>query len=257
MLSICIHAQDHTNHVYKWDPVKDPAIMAGGILTWGTGKYLKSNSEKISMEDLQFRNPQNIWLFDRSTADNYSESADQISDILLYSTMALPFVHYSGKVCRDQGLIIGAMALETFFITDGITNITKALIKRYRPYTYNQELPVEEKLSSSARYSFVSGHTSNTAAFGFFTAKVYSDLYPDSKWKPLIWTIGAGVPAATAYLRYKAGKHFPTDVIAGYALGASIGYLIPHLHKINNEERSIHLAPSSGGIVLHFSQSLN
>ena len=47
----------------------------------------------------------------------------------------------------------------------------------------------------------------------------------------------------TAYLRVRAGKHFLTDVIAGYAVGATIGILVPHLHRNQslNDNKNIRL----------------
>jgi hypothetical protein len=43
--------------------------------------------------------------------------------------------------------------------------------------------------------------------------------------------IAAVVPAFPGLMRVKAGKHFATDVMAGYAFGALLGYFIPHMHK--------------------------
>ena len=80
------------------------------------------------------------------------------------------------------------------------------------------------------RRSFLSGHTSNTAAMTFFFAKVFTDTHPDVKNKAIVWSVAAAIPAAIGYLRFEAGRHFPTDVLAGYALGAAIGYLVPALH---------------------------
>ena len=151
---------------------------------------------------------------------------------------------------RGEGFAIAGMALQTLFITDATTNTIKAMAKRFRPYTYNPDVPTKAKLNSGARYSFVSGHTSITAAFGFFSAKVYSDLYPESPWKPVVWTIGATIPAVTGYLRYRAGKHFPTDIIGGYILGAATGFLVPHLHK-KKRNLNFMLIPASGGMVMH------
>jgi membrane-associated phospholipid phosphatase len=31
--------------------------------------------------------------------------------------------------------------------------------------------------------------------------------------------------------RVRAGKHFPTDVIAGSLAGAGVGIVVPHLHR--------------------------
>ncbi|MEM9023429.1 MAG: phosphatase PAP2 family protein, partial [Bacteroidota bacterium] len=51
------------------------------------------------------------------------------------------------------------------------------------------------------------------------------------------------VPATTGLMRVLAGKHFPTDVITGYAVGGAIGFLVPHLHR----KRADKEATSDGG----------
>lgn len=255
-IGTCCSAQ-HDHHVYSWDKKKDGIAISAGMMGWGLGQILKRNADKITLEDIPLRDPDNLWFIDVGATRNYSSSADMWSDVILYTSFALPFSHYTGKLCRDQGHVIAGMALETFLITDGITNITKALTKRFRPFTYNLDVPLEDKLSNGARYSFPSGHASNTAALGWFTAKVYSDLFPHSKWKPVIWTLGIGLPAATSYLRYRAGKHFPTDVITGYALGAAVGYLVPHFHKVKNDKVDINLWPSTNGMMLMLRLNLN
>jgi len=44
------------------------------------------------------------------------------------------------------------------------------------------------------------------------------------------------MPAVTGYLRYEAGRHFPTDILGGYALGALTGVLIPIMHRRPSSE---------------------
>jgi len=250
---------NHTDHtlIYNWDWKKDGYILGGSFLGWATSRYLKGQVNPISLQDLSERNPENLLGIDRGAINNSSEDAQQWSDVFLYSSFLLPISHYTGMKCRSQGFVIGGMALETFFITDGITNTIKAITKRFRPFTYNTEIPDEERLVNGARFSFISGHSSNTAALGFFSAKVYSDLYPDSKWKPLIWTLGVTLPAMTGYLRYRAGKHFPTDIIGGYVLGASVGYLVPHFHKISNDNLNLNLVPINGGLLFSLKMILD
>jgi len=114
--------------------------------------------------------------------------------------------------------------------------------QRYRPFTYNPDIPLDVKLSSGSTLSFFSGHTSVTTALSFFGAKVLTDLRPDSKNNWMIWTIGATTPALIGYLRYEAGKHFITDVVAGYALGAMIGYMVPAAHLNKNVNVGIGMA---------------
>jgi len=119
------------------------------------------------------------------------------------------------------------------------------VVRRPRPFTYNPEVALEKKLKLDAKRSFFSGHASHTAAFTFFMAKVVSDYHPNMKkgLKTLMWSGAILIPATTSYLRVKAGKHFPTDVIAGYAAGAFVGYIIPHLHKKKEEDPVISVKP--------------
>lgn len=257
MFSIHLSSQHMHNEVYSWDWKKDGYILGGSFLTWTGSQFLKGQVGKVTIDDLPQRDPMNLWAIDRGATRNFSSDAQKWSDVFLYTSFLLPFSHYSGMQCRNQGWVVAGMALETFFITDATTNIIKASTKRFRPFTYNPDVPLDVKLTNSARLSFVSGHTSNTTALGFFSAKVYSDLYPNSKLKPLIWTLGVTLPAMTGYLRYRAGKHFPTDIISGYILGASVGYLVPHFHKISNDNMAFQFIPLGNGALISAQFSLN
>ena len=95
-------------------------------------------------------------------------------------------------------------------------------------------MTLDERVNDQARLSFLSGHTSITAAMTFISARVLTDIHPDSKWNKFIWVSAITIPAFNGYLRSRAGKHFPTDVMAGYALGASIGLLIPRIHRLEH-----------------------
>lgn len=154
-----------------------------------------------------------------------------MSDHLSLGSKLLPLAFLAGERTRDDFGTIAVLYLETYLVANGLTTLTKTSALRTRPYVFNESVAIDDKLTPGARYSFFSGHTSKTAAMTFFTAKVYSDYHPDSKWRPFIWGAAAAVPAVTGYLRVKAGKHYPSDVIAGYAVGALSGILVPHFHK--------------------------
>ena len=70
-----------------------------------------------------------------------------------------------------------------------------------------------------------------TAAISFFSARVLNEYVEDKTARILIWTGAVLLPAATAISRVNTHWHFPTDVMAGYAVGAFVGYLIPELHN--------------------------
>ena len=127
--------------------------------------------------------------------------------------------------------------LEGYIVNAGITGLIKYSARRPRPYVFNPEEELTLRQSRNARTSFLSGHTSVTSYNAFFTAQVFSDYYPDSKVKPWVWVGAAVIPAITGILRVQGGRHYPTDVIAGYALGAVTGIVIPRLHRRINDRK--------------------
>jgi len=218
---------------------KDATILGVGAGFTIIGHVLINNTDVPNATDIGLLSKADISRFDRWAANNSSGTAQSVSDIFLYSSVSLPFFIYLSSNSRGNELDIGIMAFETFLITNGITNIFKGSFNRFRPLAYNEDFDLEGKLTRGTRHSFISGHASNTAALSFFTAKVLLDLHPELNNKYLVWIPTILIPATISYLRVEAGKHFPTDVIAGYALGAAVGYLIPTLHKHKNIDLSI------------------
>ena len=150
---------------------------------------------------------------------------------LLFSSLATPLLLLTDKNVRDHGLQTGILYFETVVVASVGVNLSKGLFSRPRPYVYNQSVPESEKQKNDATNSFFSGHTAMSAAGTFFAAKIFCDTHTDSKWKPAAWIGAAAIPIATGFYRYRAGKHFPTDIIAGYCWGALSGILIPQLHR--------------------------
>lgn len=174
---------------------------------------------------------------DRFATQNYSRDMAIMSDFttissyfMAGSTALIPLLK-NKKAGWDQVYSLAILGIQSNLITLTGTNLSKRTFLRTRPYVFNPNASLEEKLKPSARHSFFSGHTSLTAANCFFAAKVYSDYYPDSKWLPYVWGAAFGVPLLVAVQRVEAGKHYVTDVVVGYLFGAICGYYVPHLHK--------------------------
>ena len=237
---------------YQLSWKKDGGLVALAGISSGLGVHLRTNLTELSAADLETLNPNQINNFDRFATKFYSPNADKASDVFWAGTHAFPFLFFANKKSRKDFGKIAALYGETFFITTGITLLIKTTTKRNRPFVYNPDAPLAKKTTRNARTAFLSGHTSISAANSFFAAKVFSDYYPESKWKPVVWTTAAVIPAITGYLRIRAGKHFPTDTIAGYALGAGVGVLIPHLHKKKMEKVSFYGGPSSMLVQVRF-----
>ena len=220
---------------YDLSAGKDLAILgiSGGILT--TSIMIGKKCKPIEYEEWKNLNREDVFAFDRSVTREWSGKARKLSDILLYSSAALPFSLAISRKSHSQLAAVGLFTLEATALNLGLTNLTKNIVLRPRPFTYNHEgVPwdiVKKQDLKDARRSFFSGHTSTTASMYFMTAQMYSDFHPNSKFKSVAWIGAATIPAFTGLMRVKAGKHYYTDIITGYVVGAVIGILIPKLHQ--------------------------
>ncbi|CAH1001782.1 hypothetical protein LEM8419_02688 [Neolewinella maritima] len=228
LLTLGVGAQEFP-YALEWKREVSLLSLGGGL---SVGSHLlESRIRPLTLDQLVGQRRHKVWFLDRGATRNECDVARVLSDELLRGAMLLPATLAISRRGRRKGLVLATMLAQTMLLNDGFTKMTKVLIRRDRPLTFNEQVDSGAKMGSDARQSFVSGHTSNAAALSFFTAKVFHDLYPDSPWRPAIWAGAAIVPLATGYARYRAGKHFPTDIAAGYALGAALGILIPQWHK--------------------------
>lgn len=192
---------------------------------------MSENKRKLTHDEISNLSKININSFDRPAVMHYSVFAARTSDVLMITSLAIPFTLLLDKKIRDNSWQTSVIYFETLAFASVGINLSKGFVRRPRPYVYNSSVPEEEKQKADATNSFFSGHTTISAASTFFAAKVYFDYHPDSKWKPVVWFGAAAIPVATGLYRYHAGKHFPTDVIVGYCWGALSGIIIPELHR--------------------------
>ncbi|MEZ4887882.1 MAG: phosphatase PAP2 family protein [Chitinophagales bacterium] len=243
IFNLLLSAQN--NSPYELNFKRETLLLGlGGVGSLTAVNLQQKNIAPLTIEQINAVNANDINGFDRSATRNWSTQAAKGSDYFLYASAALPFTLLIDKPIRNDAFIVGTMFVETVLINLALTDYTKYIARRYRPLVYNDESPLTSKQDLSAQLAFFSGHTSGSAALCFFTAKVLTDYHPNSKLKPLIWGTAAMIPAITGYLRYKAGKHYPTDVIVGYLVGASIGYLIPQWHRKKEGGTSLQFSPS-------------
>ena len=188
----------------------------------------------MSLDNISNLNSKNIPKYDSKAIDNWSLKSIAMSDVLLFSSLAIPGVLMANKKIRNDYRNFSLIWAESLFLTVGITNFTKVLVGRPRPYLYGDRAPSDYKLKKDNKKSFFSGHTSIAAVSWFLMASMYDDYNPNSKISPYLWTSAFLIPACTAYYRYDAGKHFPSDLLTGYIIGGAIGMLVPKWHTGNS-----------------------
>lgn len=128
--------------------------------------------------------------------------------IIWYSLMAaLPFIY--GTAALRVSLIMAVTGILGLIIYKFI----KALTNRERPYRRNDAI----KLGTHPldQYSFPSGHTLHAVSFTITAVAAFPELG---------WLL---IPfcALVAMSRVVLGLHYPTDVLAGAAIGASLAVL--------------------------------
>jgi opacity protein-like surface antigen len=223
----------------------DGPIIVGGIGLTALGVKLIDQKSNLTMAQLAQRTPDKVPWFDRSSAGYYSEKADEDSYIPFHASFVMPVL--VGLINKNERQHFGqtmVLYVETMAITGSLFTMAAGNIQRSRPYVYGTKADVEKRLDKNSQRSFFAGHTAATAAATFFTAKAFADFNPDSKAKVYVWIGAAAVPALVGYLRYKAGMHFLSDNLLGYAVGAGAGILVPHFHK--NKVKNLSVVPQMG-----------
>ena len=250
--------------LYHIKPAIDIPVTLIGVIGAPLGFYLinkKPSTDTNVILNLDPHHDIEIGI-NRKDIHNYDPNLKQISDYFLYGSFLYGFVLLADHDIRQDAGKIGLLFLETMSITGASYSMTAASVNKLRPYAYDTdthviqvngidtrvpEVPMSIRASTHARNSFYGGHPSAPAASTLFVASVYSAYHPHSPFRFVLYGIAVAATGTTAYLRYKGGYHFPTDLAVGVALGTAYGLVIPHLHRCKNGS-SLSFAPLTSGI---------
>jgi membrane-associated phospholipid phosphatase len=181
---------------------------------------------------------------DRAAVDGKPDSgAGPRSNIGLFAAAAFAFADPIMSGFREDsvqtGLVDAMLYAESISLTFAFTTSAKLAVRRPRPVAYReaqaafdagQTVPYQSS-STDSGLSFFSGHASVTAAIGS-TATYLAFARDPNGWRPwLTLGVATGLTTFVSVERVRAGKHFPTDVLAGVIAGAGIGIVVPHLHR--------------------------
>lgn len=188
-------------------------------------------------------------------SSGYKNAHDR-SNYVMYSTFALPGILMLDKNIRRDWKEVATMYLQIHAVSSAAYLVSTFSVDRARPLAYNTSYPIELRSGESTNNAFFSGHVNSTAAAAFFMAKVYNDYNKLPIGKKILTYAAASIPpTAVALYRMRAGKHFRTDVITGFALGAATGILVPALHK-KRKNNSLSFTPyysnQQVGLVLNY-----
>ena len=164
---------------------------------------------------------------DRWALRSVSATGDVASDVVLAGVAG--FTAFAGlhglpaQQWRGNFAVFASVASWTGATTEWL----KVLVRRKRPVLYTTDA-VTAASDPENQQSLPSLHAS--LAFGAATSYLViarrQHLPHRTRNTILLYAGAVGVAA----LRVVAGKHFPTDVLAGAALGSAVGWLVPTIH---------------------------
>lgn len=153
-----------------------------------------------------------------------------------------------GALTGDDGLVDqGIHTLAAFYVACGITAMGKFVVGRRRPGRSSHPATFERFNDAAGYHSFPSGH----ATRAFVVAAILSaEVGHRPGWG---WVPYAAYPMAgwTAGTRVLDGAHWPTDVVAGAAVGIFSARLVEWLAHSRDEGgpgASIHATVLPGGV---------
>ncbi|MGA7121195.1 MAG: phosphatase PAP2 family protein [Polyangiaceae bacterium] len=241
---------------FTLDPVSDGVLTAGAFgFAFLLGEVLSTGEIRPPLPSVT---ASGLLPIDRAAVtQTIDPNATTYSNIGLYAAIGYAVLDPILSGFRDgtDALIVdGFMYAESGSIALTLTDITKIAVRRPRPIDYiNCGTPAQQAgpncSSTDLGLSFFSGHAAGVSAVSATATYIAFIRSPHS---PRPWiTLGAGtlLTAFVSFERVRAGAHFPTDVIAGAMAGATVGVLIPHLHRHKEEAPSVWLgvSPAPGG----------
>ncbi|MCB0737910.1 MAG: phosphatase PAP2 family protein [Bacteroidetes bacterium] len=236
---------------YKLKLRNEVLLIGSGVLTSAYGLWQNSRLQPLSLTELTALNPGAVNNFDSHVLGNWSTRSHIFSDAGLVSSFVLASgaaLYYTFNSKRKLGRFItfAIIGVEANLLLLGVTESFKNTVKRNRPYMYNENVPLEERLSAEGRRSFFSGHMAFTTCNAFLMNAFIQDYSQNQYLKIASSITSVALPAFVGFHRINGGKHFYTDVIAGFVVGGIAGVSMPTIHKKKSLKERLTVAPTFG-----------
>ena len=166
-----------------------------------------------------------------------------------------------GRGSRD-GFVAqtGRELVRAVVVSGAITALVKGTVGRARPFAAPGDPDVFSPghgFTNNSLGSFPSGHTSAAFATATVLARELDARHPGARW--FLDALLFGGATFVGYSRVYEQQHWPSDVVAGAAVGAMTGYeVVAHAHGDRSPlDRHLlshlSLAPSVGGAAIRWS----
>lgn len=136
----------------------------------------------------------------------------------------LIFYFLAKKIGWKNFLIALVFIAFLILVSDQTSNFFKNHFQRLRPCNDLDLKNIIRIVKPSDSYSFFSGHATNSMATTVFVFLIIRRYY---KYALLLFLF----PLIFAFSRIYLGLHFPTDILTGYAFGATFGFVFYKIYQ--------------------------
>jgi membrane-associated phospholipid phosphatase len=191
------------------DPAVEPRWTGGGSVDRSARDALRGGSRRVR--------------------DNSSAASDAV-----FAALGVGLIVDWWWLRDEYPLANSVLTDASWFFSDLVaTQAFKLATARERPLV--QPCGVDPRYSSACGFSgqfnlsFISGHASSSATFAGLLCNRHLTRAGRSGWDVAICGVAAAGSLATGLLRVSGDRHWTSDVVAGWAVGALFGGLLPYL----------------------------
>ncbi len=218
----------------------ETSLLAMGLAGQILGQYSLNEMTPVRSSDL---NKSDLAPWDRFAAGRYNKTASSASDVLVLAVGGSMFCVDAWEKTRSQitwtpvlqdGIILG----EAMTWAAALSLNVRAMRLHPRPFVYDSTngSTRSDREAPEAAGSFFSGHASAAFVGAAYLATVYPLRHPEFQHPGLLWAGSLTAASTVAILRVAAGKHFPSDVVAGAGVGALLGWGFAKMHESHNAD---------------------
>jgi membrane-associated phospholipid phosphatase len=159
-----------------------------------------------------------------------------VSDAMVGLSGASSLGLSAALVVQEQDWQVGVGTVSAMAVTATITEFTKLLVERRRPFTWDTGRSsfradgyCASPPSADDCKSFFSGHTSMAAVSSFSAVEALRSSGQLQSHIGFAYGVAALYTVGVGSFRVAAGKHYPTDVVLGALVGSVVGIVVPRL----------------------------
>lgn len=237
-------------------------MLATGAVGQLTGQYRLSRLDPARPDELHRGD---LLPLDRWNAGTWNPRAAVASDILVWSVggaMLYADLWQAGREPSGEAdapmnqrlrpFLEDALILSQAYLWNSAVNLhVRAERVHPRPFVYGSRAPEADRRKGEAAGAFYSGHASAAFLGAVYLSTVYPLRHPEFEHRGWLWAGSLTAATVTSGLRVAAGKHFPSDVLAGAAMGSLVALGFVQLHLKENTWwglRPLPLLTPEGGV---------